>query len=143
MNLYSIFVLLCACIVELQVVRGFTERQNMFVPSKFISCVEADAPTTKLYRFHGALIHPTGERVPISTECLLLRESRLKVRSPDCSFISQILIKLLRSCRIRTTLRALSSMPDMKQSPCWIIVGQGTNAPRWNSKWILMWYGEH
>lgn len=63
----------------LQVVRGFTEMQNIFVPSKFMSCVEADAPTTKLYRFHGALIHPTGERVPISTECLLLRESRLKV----------------------------------------------------------------
>ncbi|EDW57650.1 phospholipid-transporting ATPase VD isoform X1 [Drosophila virilis] len=61
-----------------EVVRGFAEMQNMFVPSKFMSCVEADAPTTKLYRFHGALIHPTGERVPISTECLLLRESRLK-----------------------------------------------------------------
>ncbi|XP_034472597.1 probable phospholipid-transporting ATPase VA isoform X1 [Drosophila innubila] len=61
-----------------EVVRGFTEMQNIFVPSKFMSFVEADAPTTKLYRFHGALIHPTGERVPISTECLLLRESRLK-----------------------------------------------------------------
>ncbi|ALC38973.1 CG33298 [Drosophila busckii] len=61
-----------------EVVRGFTEMQNIFFPSKFLSFVEADAPTTKLYRFHGALIHPTGERVPISTECLLLRESRLK-----------------------------------------------------------------
>ncbi|BFF93658.1 probable phospholipid-transporting ATPase VA [Drosophila madeirensis] len=61
-----------------EVVRGFEERQSIFVPSKFVSRVEADAPTTKLYRFHGALIHPTGERVPISTECLLLRESRLK-----------------------------------------------------------------
>ncbi|XP_041448239.1 phospholipid-transporting ATPase VA isoform X2 [Drosophila obscura] len=61
-----------------EVVRGFEELQSIFVPSKFVSRVEADAPTTKLYRFHGALIHPTGERVPISTECLLLRESRLK-----------------------------------------------------------------
>ncbi|KAH8412397.1 hypothetical protein KR009_001802 [Drosophila setifemur] len=61
-----------------EVVRGFEEMQGIFVPSKFVSRVEADAPTTKLYRFHGALIHPTGERVPISTECLLLRESRLK-----------------------------------------------------------------
>ncbi|XP_001964882.3 phospholipid-transporting ATPase VA isoform X2 [Drosophila ananassae] len=61
-----------------EVVRGFEEMQSIFVPSKFVSRVEADAPTTKLYRFHGALIHPTGERVPISTECLLLRESRLK-----------------------------------------------------------------
>ncbi|XP_068140555.1 phospholipid-transporting ATPase VD isoform X1 [Drosophila tropicalis] len=61
-----------------EVVRGFEELQSIFLPSKFVSRVEADAPTTKLYRFHGALIHPTGERVPISTECLLLRESRLK-----------------------------------------------------------------
>lgn len=44
-----------------------------------MSRVEADAPTTKLYRFHGAIIHPSGERVPLSTESLLLRESRLKV----------------------------------------------------------------
>ncbi|XP_030380465.1 probable phospholipid-transporting ATPase VA isoform X2 [Scaptodrosophila lebanonensis] len=61
-----------------EVVRGFAEMQSIFLPSKFTSRVEADAPTTKLYRFHGALIHPSGERVPISTECLLLRESRLK-----------------------------------------------------------------
>ncbi|XP_037957548.1 probable phospholipid-transporting ATPase VA isoform X2 [Teleopsis dalmanni] len=61
-----------------EVVRGFTDKQNIFTPSKFVSRVEADAPTTKLYRFHGALIHSTGERVPISTENLLLRESRLK-----------------------------------------------------------------
>ncbi|XP_075151273.1 phospholipid-transporting ATPase VD isoform X1 [Haematobia irritans] len=61
-----------------EVVRGFTDKQSIFMPNKFVSRVEADAPTTKLYRFHGALIHPSGERVPISTECLLLRESRLK-----------------------------------------------------------------
>ena len=60
-------------------VRGFTDKQTIFTPSKFVSRIEADAPTTKLYRFHGALIHPSGERVPIATECLLLRESRLKV----------------------------------------------------------------
>ncbi|XP_055916558.1 phospholipid-transporting ATPase VB isoform X1 [Eupeodes corollae] len=61
-----------------EVVRGFTDKQLLFSPSKFVSRVEADAPTTKLYRFHGALIHPSGERIPISTENLLLRESRLK-----------------------------------------------------------------
>ncbi|KAL9875821.1 phospholipid-transporting ATPase VD isoform 1-T4 [Glossina fuscipes fuscipes] len=61
-----------------EVVRGFTDKQYIFTPSKFISRVEADAPTTKLYRFHGALLHSSGGRVPISTECLLLRESRLK-----------------------------------------------------------------
>lgn len=62
-----------------QVVRGFDERQSYFTASKFISKLEIDAPTTKIYRFHGAMIHPSGERVPISSDNLLLRESRLKV----------------------------------------------------------------
>ncbi len=62
-----------------QVVRGFAEKQSMFCPSKFVSRLEIDPPSTKIYRFHGAMIHPSGERVPIATESLLLRESRLKV----------------------------------------------------------------
>ncbi|XP_036320594.1 probable phospholipid-transporting ATPase VD isoform X2 [Rhagoletis pomonella] len=71
-----------------EVVRGFTDKQNIFTPSKFVSRVEADAPTTKLYRFHGALIHPTGNRIPIATENLLLRESRLK----NTDFIEGIVV---------------------------------------------------
>ncbi|XP_004524683.1 probable phospholipid-transporting ATPase VB isoform X3 [Ceratitis capitata] len=71
-----------------EVVRGFTDKQNIFTPCKFLSRVEADAPTTKLYRFHGALIHPTGERIPIATENLLLRESRLK----NTDFIEGIVV---------------------------------------------------
>lgn len=63
-----------------EVVRGFAEKQHCFSASKFVSRVEVDAPSTKIYRFHGAMIHPTGEQVPVSTESLLLRESRLKVR---------------------------------------------------------------
>lgn len=62
-----------------QVVRGFQERQASFSPSKFVSKLEIDSPTTKIYRFHGAMVHASGERVPISTDNLLLRESRLKV----------------------------------------------------------------
>lgn len=62
-----------------EVARGFTEKQQIFCPSKFTSRVEVDLPTTKIYRFHGALIHASGERVPVATENLLLRESRLKV----------------------------------------------------------------
>ncbi|XP_062707400.1 phospholipid-transporting ATPase VD isoform X2 [Aedes albopictus] len=61
-----------------QVIRGFAEKQHIFAASKFTSRVEVDAPSTKIYRFHGAVIHPSGERVPVSTESLLLRESRLK-----------------------------------------------------------------
>lgn len=62
-----------------EVVRGFIDKQQLFTPSKFTSRIEVDLPTTKIFKFNGALIHPTGERVPISTENLLLRESRLKV----------------------------------------------------------------
>lgn len=50
----------------------------MFEPSKFRSRVEVDAPTTKIYRFHGAIIHPSCERVPVGTENILLRECLLK-----------------------------------------------------------------
>lgn len=50
----------------------------MFSPQLFRSVLEVDAPTTKIYRFHGAIVHPTGERVPINTNNLLLRECILK-----------------------------------------------------------------
>lgn len=53
-------------------------QQDVFSPSLFRSVVEVDAPTTKIYRFHGAIVHPTGERVPVGTENLILRECILK-----------------------------------------------------------------
>lgn len=61
-----------------EVVRGFADKQNEFQANKFTSRVEVDPPSTKIYRFHGALVYATGERVPVSTDNLLLRESRLK-----------------------------------------------------------------
>ncbi|GJQ77455.1 hypothetical protein Trydic_g20852 [Trypoxylus dichotomus] len=61
-----------------QVARGFIEKQTVFEPSRFKSRVEVDPPTTKIYRFHGAMIHPSGERVPVGTNNLLLRECLLK-----------------------------------------------------------------
>ncbi|XP_044597784.1 phospholipid-transporting ATPase VA [Cotesia glomerata] len=61
-----------------QVVRGFLNHQNSFQPSKFRSVVEIDAPTTKIYRFYGAVVHPDGTRVSVTTENLLLRECLLK-----------------------------------------------------------------
>ncbi|XP_039280038.1 probable phospholipid-transporting ATPase VA [Nilaparvata lugens] len=61
-----------------QVARGFLKKQPEFVPSLFRSVVEVEAPTTKIYRFHGAIIHPSGERVPVGTENLLLRDCVLK-----------------------------------------------------------------
>lgn len=61
-----------------QVARGFVEKQSVFSPSLFRSVVEVEAPTTKIYRFHGAIVHPTGERIPVGTENLILRECVLK-----------------------------------------------------------------
>ncbi|KAJ9587010.1 hypothetical protein L9F63_019389, partial [Diploptera punctata] len=55
-----------------------SEKQDVFEPCKFKSVVEVDSPTTKIYRFHGAIVHPSGERVPVGTENLLLRECVLK-----------------------------------------------------------------
>ncbi|XP_044255059.1 phospholipid-transporting ATPase VD isoform X2 [Tribolium madens] len=61
-----------------QVARGFVSKQDVFEPSKFRSKVEVEAPTTKIYRFHGAIVHPSGERVPVGTDNILLRECLLK-----------------------------------------------------------------
>uniref|UniRef100_A0A1B6DU11 Phospholipid-transporting ATPase n=1 Tax=Clastoptera arizonana TaxID=38151 RepID=A0A1B6DU11_9HEMI len=61
-----------------QIPRGFADKQHDFTPNLFRSVVEVDAPTTKIYRFHGAIVHPTGERVPVGTENLLLRDCALK-----------------------------------------------------------------
>lgn len=60
----------------------------MFEPCKFKSRVEVEAPTTKIYRFHGAIIHPSGERVPVGTDNLLLRECLLK----NTDFIEGIVV---------------------------------------------------
>ncbi|KAF7274561.1 hypothetical protein GWI33_012789, partial [Rhynchophorus ferrugineus] len=61
-----------------QVARGFIEKHHCFDPSKFRSKIEVEAPTTKIYRFHGAIVHPSGGRVPVGTDNLLLRECLLK-----------------------------------------------------------------
>ncbi|KAG5886182.1 hypothetical protein JTB14_036051 [Gonioctena quinquepunctata] len=60
------------------VARGFVEKLSTFEPSKFRSKIEVEAPTTKIYRFHGAIVHPSGSRVPVGTDNLLLRECVLK-----------------------------------------------------------------
>ncbi|XP_072757293.1 phospholipid-transporting ATPase VD isoform X2 [Anoplolepis gracilipes] len=71
-----------------QVVRGFLDLQDTFQPSKFRSVVEVDQPSTRIYRFHGAVVHPNGGRVPVSTENLLLRECILK----NTDFVEGIVI---------------------------------------------------
>lgn len=53
-------------------------QQAIFEPSKFRSTIEVEAPTTKIYRFHGAIVHSSGGRVPVGTDNLILRESLLK-----------------------------------------------------------------
>ncbi|XP_014470184.1 PREDICTED: probable phospholipid-transporting ATPase VD [Dinoponera quadriceps] len=71
-----------------QVVRGFLDLQDTFQPSKFRSVIEVDQPSTRIYRFHGAVVHPNGGRVPVSTENLLLRECVLK----NTDFVEGIVI---------------------------------------------------
>ncbi|KOC66842.1 putative phospholipid-transporting ATPase VD [Habropoda laboriosa] len=71
-----------------QVVRGFVDFQDTFRPAKFRSVIEVDQPSTRIYRFHGAVVHPNGGRVPVSTENLLLRECLLK----NTDFVEGIVI---------------------------------------------------
>ncbi|XP_015433968.1 PREDICTED: probable phospholipid-transporting ATPase VD isoform X2 [Dufourea novaeangliae] len=71
-----------------QVVRGFIDLQDTFQPAKFRSVIEVDQPSTRIYRFHGAVVHPNGGRVPVSTENLLLRECLLK----NTDFVEGIVI---------------------------------------------------
>lgn len=60
------------------VANGFKEKFNTFNPAKFKSYVEVERPSTKIYRFNGAISHPDGRRVPLSSENLLLRECYIK-----------------------------------------------------------------
>ncbi len=53
-------------------------QQSTFTPDEFRSSVECDMPTTKIYRFHGSILHKWGERVPVGKDNLLLRECVLK-----------------------------------------------------------------
>ncbi|XP_026671394.1 probable phospholipid-transporting ATPase VA isoform X2 [Ceratina calcarata] len=73
---------------ERQVVRGFVDLQDTFQPAKFRSVIEVDQPSTRIYRFHGAVVHPNGRRVPVSTENLLLRQCLLK----NTDFVEGIVI---------------------------------------------------
>ncbi|XP_076176147.1 phospholipid-transporting ATPase VD isoform X2 [Ptiloglossa arizonensis] len=71
-----------------QVARGFVDLQDTFQPAKYRSVIEVDQPSTRIYRFHGAVVHPNGGRVPVSTENLLLRECLLK----NTDFVEGIVI---------------------------------------------------
>lgn len=71
-----------------QVVRGFVDLHDTFQPAKFRSVIEVDQPSTRIYRFHGAVVHPNGGRVPVATENLLLRECLLK----NTDFVEGIVI---------------------------------------------------
>lgn len=62
-----------------QVVRGASSFQkDSFLPPLFRSIIECDLPNNKIYRFHGSLVHPNGEKVPLTKDNLLLRECVLK-----------------------------------------------------------------
>lgn len=63
-------------------------QHRTFSPQLFRSVIEVESPTTKIYRFHGAIIHPSGEKVPVGTENLLLRECILK----NTDFVEGIVI---------------------------------------------------
>jgi len=54
------------------------ETPGSFSVPTFRCNLECDMPTTKIYRFHGSLIQPWGERIPVGKDNLLLRDCVLK-----------------------------------------------------------------
>lgn len=71
-----------------QVVRGYAQHRDAFHPLSFTSTVECDPPNCKIYRFHGFICHPTGEKVPITSDNLLLRDCVLK----NADFVEGIVV---------------------------------------------------
>ena len=62
-----------------EIPRGLKVAENgTFNPLELRAKLECDAPTTKIYRFHGSLVQPWGERIPVGKDNLLLRECLLK-----------------------------------------------------------------
>ncbi|CAG7722204.1 unnamed protein product [Allacma fusca] len=61
-----------------EVIRGFVEKQSTFQPNEFKSTIEVGPPTTKIYHFTGSITHPTGTKLPVTKENLLLRDCILK-----------------------------------------------------------------
>ena len=62
-----------------EVPRGFVDNNSAaFQPQEFRSHLECDTPTTKIYRFHGCLVGPSGHRIPVGKDNLVLRECILK-----------------------------------------------------------------
>ncbi|EEC05352.1 ATPase, putative, partial [Ixodes scapularis] len=60
-------------------VEGFAGKlSEVFHPLSFTSTVECDPPNCKIYRFHGFICHPSGEKVPVTSDNLLLRDCVLK-----------------------------------------------------------------
>ncbi|CAK1544710.1 unnamed protein product [Leptosia nina] len=57
---------------------GFKEKRLEFNPLKFKSTVEVERPSTKIYRFTGTISHPNGDRVPLNSDNLLLRDCTIK-----------------------------------------------------------------
>jgi len=63
-------------------------KQDNFQPQKFLSHIECEAPTTKIYQFQGAIVDPDGKRSPVNRENLLLRDCVLK----NTDFVEAIVV---------------------------------------------------
>ena len=63
-------------------------KQQHFQPQAFVSRIECEAPTTKIYQFHGAIVNPDETRAPVGRENLLLRDCVLK----NTDFIEGIVV---------------------------------------------------
>lgn len=63
-------------------------KQEQFEPKKFVSSIECEAPTTKIYQFRGAIIDSNGKGIPVDRDNLLLRDCVLK----NTDFVEGIIV---------------------------------------------------
>ncbi|KFM79784.1 putative phospholipid-transporting ATPase VD, partial [Stegodyphus mimosarum] len=70
------------------VARGLMTTDYVFHPSSFQGRIECDPPNHKIYHFNGCITLPTGVKVPISKENLLLKDCVLK----NADFVEGIVV---------------------------------------------------
>ncbi|GIY86173.1 probable phospholipid-transporting ATPase VA [Caerostris darwini] len=71
-----------------QAVRGLMPLNDSFHPSTFQGRIECDPPNHKIYHFNGCITMPSGQKVPICKENLLLKDCVLK----NADFVEGIVV---------------------------------------------------
>lgn len=130
-------------------------QDERFEVSKFDYMMEIGAPSTKIYHFTGTIPLPSGERVPLTKDNLLLRDCALRntdyiegivvyAGKFDCQVFKMHYTLYILFCNFFFTLSVkwrtflmYTISQDVRQKLCWIMVAQGTSVPSLSAGWTL------